>query len=274
MDPYGYGKSTNAIHLSYVRSSRAVGLLWVVLSVCFAVINVLVVIQPHWLGSVDDSQGRGYFGLYQYCIKASDTLDYSDATADAVGCRSLTFNFTEIISTPFKIATIFVGVSAILILLSIACMLLFIMFSSKVVYCLCSWLQLFSCERSDFDTRNIVLNEMHLVICILTGCVVYPAGWDHEKVRAVCGAEADRYRMGSCELRWAYILALIGVFDAFLLCLLGFILACKQPSRVKTLPEYQWNRSEAVFCLEATNCSEGSYPGDAAVLSAVRTRPI
>uniref|UniRef100_A0A914WT22 Uncharacterized protein n=1 Tax=Plectus sambesii TaxID=2011161 RepID=A0A914WT22_9BILA len=224
MDPYAYGKS-NAVHQSYVRNSRAVGLLWVILSVCFAVINVLVVIQPHWLGSAGESQGRGYFGLYQYCIKASDATDFADVSADTAGCRSLMFNFNDIISTPFKIATIFIMVSAILILLSVACMLLFVLCSSKVVYCLCSWLQLFS------------------FICMLTGCVVYPAGWDHEKVRAVCGSEADRYRMGSCELRWSYILALIGVFDVFFLCLLGFILACKQPSRVKTLPEYQWNRT-------------------------------
>ena len=63
---------------------------------------------------------------------------------------------------------------------------------------------------------------------MMLGCIVYPAGWDHPEVKDVCGEEADKYSLGDCMLRWAYILAIIGVFDALVLAILAFVLSTRQ----------------------------------------------
>lgn len=63
---------------------------------------------------------------------------------------------------------------------------------------------------------------------------MYPGGWDHSKVQAVCGLQAGKYNIGICEMRWAYALVIVLVFDAFILAILAFVLAAKQAN---LLPE-------------------------------------
>lgn len=62
---------------------------------------------------------------------------------------------------------------------------------------------------------------------MIGGVVSFPAGWDSEAVRDVCGPEADDYDIGQCGVRWAYILATIGIFDAVILAALAFLLATR-----------------------------------------------
>jgi len=166
--------------------------------------------QPYWLGSSEKSPGAGVFGLYQYC-----TYDRTSEMSIEKCSGELSAFDVSVLTVYFKAATILIGVSALIILLCIACMLLFFFVSAKTVYILCGCLQFTS------------------FLCILTGCIVFPAGWDHPQVMAVCGHTTSKYNRGSCELRWTYILALIGIFDAFFLSILAFILGTKQ---VKMLP--------------------------------------
>lgn len=142
MDPkYGYTRTTYAYHASYVRNTRAVGVLWGLFTICFAIINVLVFMQPYWLGSTEKSPRGGLFGLYRYCISGSDSESLTTES-----CKGQFDSFDTILSPYFKAATILVGISALIILLCIACMLLFFFLGSKSVYCLCSWMQFFSCK--------------------------------------------------------------------------------------------------------------------------------
>jgi hypothetical protein len=60
------------------------------------------------------------------------------------------------------------------------------------------------------------------------GCIIYPNGWDDEKVQRTCGKDAGKYRVGQCQVRWAFILAIVLVFDALILATLAFILVAKQ----------------------------------------------
>ena len=46
------------------------------------------------------------------------------------------------------------------------------------------------------------------------------------------------YFVGDCGIRWAFILAIIGIFDAFILAILAFVLCTRQ---AKLLPEYAGN---------------------------------
>jgi hypothetical protein len=61
--------------------------------------------------------------------------------------------------------------------------------------------------------------------------VIFPSGWDHMYVRRICGEDAGDYDIGKCEMRWAYILAIIGIFDILMLAILAFVLACHQRRR-------------------------------------------
>ena len=46
------------------------------------------------------------------------------------------------------------------------------------------------------------------------------------------------FSVGECGIRWAFILAIIGIFDAFILAILAFVLCTRQ---AKLLPEYAGN---------------------------------
>lgn len=71
------------------------------------------------------------------------------------------------------------------------------------------------------------------------GCIVYPNGWNDTKVKAVCGSTADKYTLGWCEMRWAYILSIVLVFDAFILAILAFFLSAKQADILPKQEEYK-----------------------------------
>ena len=59
------------------------------------------------------------------------------------------------------------------------------------------------------------------------GCSCYPFGWSEIEIKKVCGITAGQFRTGDCTIRWAYILAIIACFDAFILSGLAFLLATK-----------------------------------------------
>ena len=44
---------------NYVRNSKAIGVLWGVFTICFAIINIVVFVQPQWIGDTQDSKGTG-----------------------------------------------------------------------------------------------------------------------------------------------------------------------------------------------------------------------
>ena len=59
------------------------------------------------------------------------------------------------------------------------------------------------------------------------GCIIFPAGWDNENVRRICGGDTDSYSIGNCGIRWAYILAIIGIFDVLVLAIRAFVMASR-----------------------------------------------
>ncbi|EEC01268.1 conserved hypothetical protein [Ixodes scapularis] len=71
-------------------------------------------------------------------------------------------------------------------------------------------------------------------VCMVIGVLTFPAGWDVSVVRDVCGPDAGDYDPGQCGIRWAYILAVIGVADCVVLAALAFVLGTRY---VKLLPD-------------------------------------
>ena len=55
-------------HTNYVRNSRAVGVMWGTLTICFSVLVMALFIQPYWIGDSVNTPQAGYFGLFSYCV--------------------------------------------------------------------------------------------------------------------------------------------------------------------------------------------------------------
>lgn len=84
-----------------------------------------------------------------------------------------------------------------------------------------------------------------LAICLLSGVLIFPAGWDSPAVKEVCGNEAGSYNVGQCSIRWAYILAIIGVVDCGVLSILAFVLGTRY---AKLLPDpYSMNSGSSLI---------------------------
>ena len=70
----------------------------------------------------------------------------------------------------------------------------------------------------------------------MVGVLAYPAGWSDPLVQEVCGPTSRHFYPGQCGLRWAYILALIGVADVMVLAALAFTLAVRHVKLLSLQP--------------------------------------
>uniref|UniRef100_A0AC34RMZ8 Uncharacterized protein n=1 Tax=Panagrolaimus sp. JU765 TaxID=591449 RepID=A0AC34RMZ8_9BILA len=195
-------------HKEYVRHWRILGAIWVLFTLCSAGLHILVLIHPEWIGN-----NRGsYFGLYNYCMSPdeNDQDIYSNSCHwDVLKIRTL--------SNPFLISFFLVVTATVLNLLALLSILLLVLLRDRNVFIISSWMHLFSFSS------------------LFAGCIIYPAGWDHAKVREIC--DSERYKLGVCHIKWAYTMALILIIDQLILAILGFILAKKKPPHI---PEIQF----------------------------------
>ncbi|KAI6072832.1 Tetraspan membrane protein of hair cell stereocilia [Aix galericulata] len=189
-------------HTNYVRNARAMGVLWALFTLCFAILMVVTFIQPYWIGDSIDTPQAGYFGLFSYCI--------GNALTGELICKGSPLDFGTIPSSAFKTAMFFVGISTFLIIGSILCFSLFFFCNAATVYKVCAWMQLAAATG------------------LMIGCLIYPDGWDSSEVRRMCGDKTDKYTLGACTVRWAYILCIIGILDALILSFLAFVLGNRQ----------------------------------------------
>ncbi|XP_023366423.1 LHFPL tetraspan subfamily member 4 protein [Otolemur garnettii] len=196
-------EASKLYHEHYMRNSRAIGVLWAIFTICFAIINVVVFIQPYWVGDSVSTPKPGYFGLFHYCVG-------SGLAGRELTCRGSFTDFSTIPSSAFKAAAFFVLLSMVLILGCITCFALFFFCNTATVYKICAWMQLLA------------------ALCLVLGCMIFPDGWDAETIRDMCGAKTGKYSLGDCSVRWAYILAIIGILNALILSFLAFVLGNRQ----------------------------------------------
>nr|XP_040059246.1 LHFPL tetraspan subfamily member 4 protein isoform X2 [Gasterosteus aculeatus aculeatus] len=188
---------------TYTRNSRAIGVLWAIFTICLAIINVVVFNQPYWIGDSASTPRAGHFGLFHYCVGTGNS-------ERELTCQGSFSEFASIPSRAFKTASVFVLMSMVLVVGCIGCFALFFFCNTAAVYKTCAWMQLLC------------------AVCLVIGCVVFPNGWDSEVIRDMCGEDTGRYVLGSCSVRWAYILAVIGILDALILSFLAFVLGNRQ----------------------------------------------
>lgn len=107
-----------------------------VFTFCFAIIDVVVFIQPQWIGDTVESKGTGYFGLWKHCSLVQGGQE--------IICKGQLEDFGTILNPAFRAATVFVGLSVVVIVLCLCAMLFFFFFSPSTVFHICGWLQFFS----------------------------------------------------------------------------------------------------------------------------------
>ena len=135
-DTYAYYYHTN-----YIRNARAIAIAWAIFTFCFAIIMVVVFVQPYWIGDAPDALGTGYFGLYSGCISVG-LQGNLQCTEKGI------FDFSQILgpkgNTYLLVATTLVGIAVICTLLSILLMLLFLckVPNTATVFTICGALQI------------------------------------------------------------------------------------------------------------------------------------
>ncbi|XP_076860111.1 LHFPL tetraspan subfamily member 3 protein isoform X1 [Brachyhypopomus gauderio] len=192
----------------FVRSARAVGALWAVCTLCFAVIEVVILIQPSWVGtrelryrggSVATPPQAGTLGLFEVCVE----MDWPGPE-----CRGSLRTLTPL--PAFQSPAVLVCISLTMVWVSVGCLCLFRFCNAATVYNICAWLQL---------TAGF---------CLALACVLFPDTWECAEMRALCGEAVGSFSPGNCSVHWAYVLAILGVLDAAILATLAFVLANRQ----------------------------------------------
>jgi hypothetical protein len=215
-----YVQSGQLIAATYVKNSKAIGFLWGVFSICYAIITLVVFVQPQWIGSQ-----VGYFGLWKHC---SLVLTEASASKDAV-CIGRLDDLGSLLNPGFKAATGFLGLAALVSSLSVFALILFICTPTTVAYRIVSW--------------------MHTIAAVSTtiGIIIFPVGWDTTEVKSICGVSAGRFTLGSgsgsCTIRWAYVLAIIAALDGIVLAVLGFVLGSKHVKLIEDMNSNMKKRS-------------------------------
>lgn len=51
---------------NYIRNSKAIGVLWGIFTICYAIIGVVAFVTPEWLGDLEH-ENPGRFGLWMRC---------------------------------------------------------------------------------------------------------------------------------------------------------------------------------------------------------------
>uniref|UniRef100_A0A8C4S6E7 LHFPL tetraspan subfamily member 4b n=1 Tax=Erpetoichthys calabaricus TaxID=27687 RepID=A0A8C4S6E7_ERPCA len=185
----------------FIRNARAVGVLWAVCTLCFAVIEVVILIQPSWVATGDPEQmpQSGYFGLYEICIETDWMVPE---------CKGSLASLSPI--PAFKTAAVFICMSLVMVWISVGCLFLFRFCNSATIYKVCAWLQL----SAGF--------------CLAVACLVFPDSLDTPEVHTLCGNGVGSFSLGRCSVHWAFVLAILGVLDAFILSTLAFVLGNRQ----------------------------------------------
>uniref|UniRef100_A0A8C1VZ60 LHFPL tetraspan subfamily member 4b n=1 Tax=Cyprinus carpio TaxID=7962 RepID=A0A8C1VZ60_CYPCA len=122
----------------FIRSARAVGMLWAICTLCFAIIEVVILIQPSWVGTRElhyrgggPAPPTGTLGLFEVCME----MDWP-----VPECRGSLRTLTPL--SAFQSPAVLVCMSLTMVWASVGCLCLFRFCNAATVYKICAWLQL------------------------------------------------------------------------------------------------------------------------------------
>lgn len=67
---------------------------------------------------------------------------------------------------------------------------------------------------------------------MILGCVIYPNNWDDPRIVDICETSRS-YSSGKCEIKWAYILSIVGIFDVLFLGILALVMSRRQANNYR-----------------------------------------
>lgn len=207
----------------FVRSARAVGVLWAVCTLCFAIIQVVVLVQPSWIGTADvrpQAAGSaqhvsGSLGLFEVSLDTGATMSYLPSpliSCNASLCAQVCVDpdwlvpdcrggLSSLSPLPsFQSVAVLVGVSLWAVWTSVLCLCLFRFCSAATVYKICGWLQLTAGQNHRLhwfcpsccavQTEGNLLDPRVSVpagFCLALACLLFPDSWESPEMRALCG---------------------------------------------------------------------------------------
>uniref|UniRef100_A0A3B3BXT8 LHFPL tetraspan subfamily member 4b n=1 Tax=Oryzias melastigma TaxID=30732 RepID=A0A3B3BXT8_ORYME len=196
-------------------SARAVAVLWAVCTLCLAIVQVVILLQPSWIGTSDTPVlpagpplPKGTIGLFEVRMAELShlSLDRGLSSLSPLPC--------------FQSVAVLVGVSLWAVWTSVLCLCLFRFCSAVTVYKICAWLQL----------------TAGLCFCLALACLLFPDSWESPEMRALCGDSVGSFSLGNCSVHWTFILAVLGVLDCSILATLAFVLANRQDALLEIQP--------------------------------------
>ncbi|GMR45477.1 hypothetical protein PMAYCL1PPCAC_15672 [Pristionchus mayeri] len=182
----------------YSRHWRILAGLWALFGIGTAILQCVVLVHPAWISS---SNGAVLFGLYDVCYTAP--------------CDFAPWQIRSI-STSFDAAAIAILASTTISLMGVFVVLLLFVVGDTHVFNVVGWMHLFS------------------FLCELTGIFIFPYAWSSPKMAEICAS--DSFAIGSCMLRWPYLLAVALAADHLSLALLGMMLSCRKPPKRNKFP--------------------------------------
>ncbi len=136
-----YVDSSQIFAANYVRNSKAVGVLWGIFTICYAIINSVAFFAPEWLGESSESDNPAHFGLWSICYVGTNSGGIEECQGTLKDVISFSF-------PAFNIAALFGVVSMATALLTVVTLMLFFFCTSTKVYRICGCMQTFSGTHS------------------------------------------------------------------------------------------------------------------------------
>ncbi|KAF7700162.1 LHFPL tetraspan subfamily member 6 protein [Silurus meridionalis] len=181
-------------------SLTCAGVVWSLMSLLSAAACCVGFFMPYWLlgSQMDKPVSFGTFRRCSYPVRD----EASQATVMLEQCGRYA-SFQGIPSVEWRICTVITGTGCGLLLLV-------------------ALTGLMGCCVSELISRTVgrVAGGVQFVggLLIGSGCALYPLGWDSEEVRQTCDNRSDQFKLGSCEIGWAYYCTGAGAATAMLIC--------------------------------------------------------
>lgn len=163
-------ETARVYHFRYMREYRAICVLWGLLSIIWCILNLVAFVQPQWIGDTPSSPGFGHVGVFQHC--------YPDNSQGIYVCSGSFTTFDSILNDSFRATTFFVGVSALLMLITVAALLLFFCFKKTFVFYFCGIMELISGESWESFMFFLLIFGRYIWIAIHTSKLVFLVAGD------------------------------------------------------------------------------------------------
>lgn len=146
----------------YLKNSRVVGAVWLILTICQTVCLIVVFASKNWVISGPSSPNSGYFGLYSFCVYNRFSSSYK-CTGTWTDFSTLPHDLPSL-----KAACFFVGFSCLLSLLCIFISLFAIFVKIERIFHIIAWIQFLACKINIFflfrTTKILLFNSSCLLV--------------------------------------------------------------------------------------------------------------